>query len=267
MSKFLKNLTASNDDDDNTSQIPLTRNQMWMSIFGALTIVYLLWNIDALDFIVYPLRLFVTFVHEAGHSGMALLTGGKVIGFSVSGDGSGLATTAGGSRALILPAGYLGAAFFGAILFYTVNSFRRPRTIAIIIGVILLFFTVSFASVSPSGEYFAMVVGVGMGLLLLGMGWKLNRSVNLLILNVLAIMTSLNAVLDLVSLVDHADICTRDVCNDAAAFSEEVAGLPAEVWAFIWAGIAVMMVGVAVYYSLLRPSLNNATKALEDNNA
>lgn len=263
LSNFLKKFPKLN-NNNSSQQSPLSRSRVWMSILGALAIVYLLWNIDALDFIVYPLRLFVTYVHEAGHSSMALLTGGKVIEFSVSGDGSGLATTAGGTRALILPAGYLGAAFFGAILFFLVNTFRRPRTLAIGIGIILLFFTVSFSGVSPSGEYFALVVGIGMGLLLIGMGWKLNRQVNLLILNVLAIMTSLNAVLDLVSLVNNADICNDRVCNDAAAFSDEVVGLPAEVWAFVWAGIAVLMIGTAVYYSLIRPPLNNAHKALDD---
>ena len=33
----------------------------------AFVIVLVLWNIPALDFILYPFRLFVTFVHEAGH--------------------------------------------------------------------------------------------------------------------------------------------------------------------------------------------------------
>ena len=257
------------DDDKQVKQknddiSPITRSRVWVTIFGALAIVYLLWNIPAFDFIVYPLRLFVTYVHEAGHSAMALLSGGDVVGFSVSSDGSGLARTIGGSRALILPAGYLGAAFFGACLFYAVNTLRRPRTIGIVIGVIMAFFTLSFASVDASGAPLAMLIGLGMSAVLIGMGWKLNRQINLLVLNVLAIMTSLNAVLDLFFLVNNADIgAGQGVRNDAAAFSADVIGLPAAVWAFVWAGIAIAMIGAAVYYSLIRPTLNDAVKDTE----
>ena len=266
------NWLASDDDNQvkqkSDAKTPITRSRVWVTMFGALAIVYLLWNIPALDFIVYPLRLFVTYVHEAGHSSMALLSGGKVVGFSVSSDGSGLARTIGGTRALILLAGYLGAAFFGACLFYIVNTFRRPRSISIVIGVMMVFFTLSFASVDASGAPFAMLIGLGMSAVLIGMGWKLNRQINLLVLNVLAIMTSLNAVLDLFFLVNNADVgAGQGVRNDAAAFSEVVnvlgIGLPAAVWAFVWAGIAIAMIGAAVYYSLIRPTLNDAVKDAE----
>lgn len=231
---------------------------VWTMTLAALGVVYLLWNVAALDFLVYPLRLFVTYIHEAGHSLMALLTGGRVIGFSVSPDGSGLATTAGGSRALILPAGYLGAAFFGAALFYLVNTLRRPRFLAIIIGVGMVVFTLMYASLDASGAPVAFIVGILGGAALIGMGWKLNRTINMLVLNVLAIMTGLNAILDLWLIVRFSNLRSSDglVRNDALAFSEEITPLiPPVVIALIWALIAVLMLGAAVYYALLRPAL------------
>ncbi|HEX2619235.1 MAG TPA: M50 family metallopeptidase, partial [Phototrophicaceae bacterium] len=114
------------------------RRQALFLAMIALGVVYLLWNIPALDGLIYPFRLFVSYVHEAGHSVTAIITGGSVIGFTISPDGSGVATTVGGTRALILPAGYLGAALFGAILFYLVNTVRYTRFIAVVIGAGLL---------------------------------------------------------------------------------------------------------------------------------
>lgn len=222
----------------------------------ALLIVYLLWNIPALEFIVVPLRLFVTYVHEAGHSLMAMLTGGRVIQFVVSPNGSGLATTAGGTRALILPAGYLGAAFFGAALFYLANRFPQwVRQMAFVLGAAMLTFTILFARPDEGGAATAILVGGLMGLALMAMAWKANPLVNLLVLDVLAAMTALNAVLDVWLLVRYADSASRGiVTNDAAAFSRDIMPiLPPAVIAFIWAGIAILMMGVAIWYTIIRP--------------
>jgi hypothetical protein len=236
----------------------LTRQRALMLTFTALVIVYLIWNVAALAPLAYPFRLFVTYVHEAGHSLMALLSGGKVVEFNVSPDGTGLARTVGGSRALILPAGYLGAAFFGAVLFFLVNTTRRTRTLSIVLGIGLVLLTIAYARPGDDGAWTAIIIGLLMGLALIGTGWRFSSELNLLVLSVLAIMTALNAVLDITLLVRYADLemVTKNgiVRNDAAAFHAEVASfLPASAWALLWAAIAVLMIGTSVYYSVLRP--------------
>src|SRR5690606_1088256 len=72
----------------------------------ALVVVFILWNIPQLSLLLFPFRLFVTFVHEAGHGLAAILTGGRFLSFTILPNGAGFATTAGGSAALILSAGY-----------------------------------------------------------------------------------------------------------------------------------------------------------------
>lgn len=247
----------------------MSRGRMLTITMFAAIIAYLLWNVDALSPLMYPFRLFVTYVHEAGHSLMALLTGGKVLGFTVSSNGSGLATTAGGSRALILPAGYLGAAFFGTVLFFILNTRPYARTISIILGVGLIVFTLMYARPDQDGAPIALLVGFLAGCGLVGLGWKVGKEVNLLVLNVLAIITALNAVLDIVYLTKITrvtdTICDRrgGAINDAAAFTCDVArGIPPVVWAFLWAGIALAMMGAALYYSLIRPMLQEADKLI-----
>src|SRR5262245_39011754 len=131
------------------SQLDPYRQRALTTALLAFVIVFILWNVPQLDFILYPVRLFVTFIHESGHALAALLSGGRVAGLTGFPDGSGVTTTFGGSRWLILPAGYLGAALFGAVLFYIANTVPYPKTIslvlAILVGAITLLYTSFFS--------------------------------------------------------------------------------------------------------------------------
>ena len=221
----------------------------------AFVAVFLLWNNRDLELILYPLRLFVTFVHEAGHAVAALISGGQVQEFTVSANGSGYAVTAGGNRALIIPAGYLGAALFGSLLFLLSN--RAPRWLsglAIVIGAFMIGITAIFARPDASGSPIAMFIGIGFGLVILLLGAKAPLFINQFALSTLAVMTALEAVLDLWYLVGNSDIGQGDIRNDAAAFSQEITPLlPPSVIALIWAAVAIAMLGAAIYYGTIKP--------------
>lgn len=226
------------------------RRNALLTSFAAFALVFVLWNLEAVSFLLYPLRLFVTFVHESGHGLAAILTGGALNSFVVNSNGSGYALTSGGSLAVILPAGYLGAAFFGALLFYLANTVRYTRTIAFALGVGLVVMTLLYTWSS----LLALVVGLVSGGLLCLLGWKGGRVLNLLVLNTLAVATALNAVLDLVGLLGNTDASLGAVRNDAAAFSAAVAPfVPPVVWVVLWVGIAVLALGAALYYSIIHP--------------
>ncbi len=215
----------------------------------AAVVVFILWNIPQLDFLLYPFRLFVTYVHESGHGTAALISGGRFMGFEIFGNGSGQAITAGGSRLLILPAGYLGAALFGAILFYLNNRFHRSRILAVALGIGLIIYSILFGHIA----ILSLIVGIVFGLGLVGLGWKANEYVNSFLLNILAILTGLNSVLDVYLLVGNSGASLGDVRNDAAAFSADVFPLPAAFWALLWSLIAIIMLSIAVWYGVVRP--------------
>jgi hypothetical protein len=222
----------------------------------ASVVLYIMWNTPGLGLVMAPLRLFVTYVHEAGHGLGAILTGGRVIGFLVSPDGSGLATTAGGNRAVVISAGYLGAALFGSGLFYLANRFSRfDRAIAIALGIFMIVFTVNFARPDENGAITAIALGWGFGLALIGLGWKAPRLVTLLVLDILAISTALNAVLDVWFLVNFIDASRGTISNDAVAFSRQITGglVPATVVAGSWVLIAVLMFGASVWHGVWKP--------------
>lgn len=215
-----------------------------------IVIVYIIWNIPQLSFILYPLSLFNTYVHESGHAIAALLTGGDVGNFSVSFDTSGVTQTAGGWRWLILPAGYLGSGLFGSLLFYTVNRFPRLiNSISVALGVAMAAFTVIF-----SRDPLALMIGVFMGMGLLGLGLKSHPFFTMLLLNVLAVSTALNAFFDLRYLMGATDASNGPVLNDVASFARNVTPfIPPFLIALLWAGIALIMFALALYYGAWKP--------------
>ena len=68
--------------------------------------------------LLYPVTLFVTFLHEFGHALGAIVTGGHVNALQVNPNGSGFTKTVGGNPGIILMGGYIGSAIFGNLLFY-----------------------------------------------------------------------------------------------------------------------------------------------------
>jgi hypothetical protein len=208
------------------------------------------WNIPQLGFILYPVRLFVTFVHEAGHGLAAVLTGGQIHGLEVFPSGAGIATTSGGLRWVILPAGYLGAALFGALLFVAANRLHHPRVIAGALAAAVGFIAVAYTGFFST----AFLVGLGMAAALGVLAWRAHDDLILIVLNWLAVVCALNAVFDLFSLIGNSDAGLGGVRNDAAAFSALYAPfIPAAVWALLWAAIALVLMAWAVWVGVVAP--------------
>jgi hypothetical protein len=228
-------------------EIPFFRRNAVLIAVAAGVLVFILWNIPQLSFILYPVRLFVTFIHEVGHSLMAEFTGGRVIEFTVFGNGTGVATTQGGNRLLILPAGYLGTAFFGSLLFFITNRVPIPRKISLAIGTLIILIALFLHATGM-----ALLIGLLTGVALIFLGLKAGVYANVLVLNVLAILTGLNAVLDLLYLVRVSNAALGNVQNDAAAFAA-LTPIPTVIWAIIWALLAIFMLGSAIWYSVVRP--------------
>src|SRR5205814_9881083 len=83
-----------------------------MTLLLAAVLSIALWFIPLAEILSYPFRIFVTFIHEAGHAIAALLTGNSVQSLSVAMTGSGETyTTQGGvmSQMIGSSAGYVGA--------------------------------------------------------------------------------------------------------------------------------------------------------------
>ncbi len=68
------------------------------------------------NYIIYPINLLVTFMHEFGHAFFAIITGGNVEALQVNSDWSWITTTSWWMRIFVLMWGYIGSALFWNVL-------------------------------------------------------------------------------------------------------------------------------------------------------
>lgn len=225
--------------------------------------IFVLWNNPAFAAVIYPFRMFINNIH-GGMSALAIqMTGGAVESFTLSPVGSYLIEYRGGSEALIFPAGYLGSAVLGAVMFFLVN--RAPqlvRGMAVITGLFTVAFTAMFIRPNETGDWTAIIICIGLGIALVLAGWRArgdinqlrsSRSLLQLLMNALSMMIALHVLLDLNYLLNAPAMSGDAITNPAAAFAEEVMpNLSPAVVAFTWTAFAIAILGGAVYFSLIK---------------
>lgn len=109
--------------------------EIWfLSLFGGyLVINFLLWRTAILK----PMKLIAVFVHEMSHATACWWTGGKVNAIEVYNNEGGVTKYEGGNRCIIIPAGYLGCAFWGMV-FVVLSANRVASTVSASIFVLAL---------------------------------------------------------------------------------------------------------------------------------
>ncbi len=240
-----------------------------MLLLIATVITIALWFIPFADYLVYPIRLFVTFIHEGSHALASLLTGSSVQSLTVSTDGSGMVYSLPSnwfSALLISSAGYLGTTAFGVLLLVLVRRAYSARIVlvgsAIFVGVMTLF----FGFLAPLWNIFSVQVGFGSvaftvisGLLLtaglLAIAKFASPKLARFTMSFLAVQCILNAFSDLKTLfLINAPLVGSDMQTDATNMAAAT-GLPAIVWVFIWIGISMLMISIGLrFYAISQKS-------------
>jgi Peptidase M50B-like len=200
-------------------------------IIGLVALVF--WN----SALVYPLRVFVVFLHEISHGLAAALTGGRIVAIGLTFDEGGVCITQGGSRFLILNAGYLGSLFWGALFLVLSARTRASREITGVVGVFVLVVTLLYVR-----SFFGFVYGLLAGAALALAAVKLPRDVVDDLLQGIGVVSCLYAVWDVLS-----DVVTRDVPGSDASALGRLTGIPGVLW-----GIAWTLVSLAVVFFALR---------------
>ena len=116
------------------------------------------WYIPLVGYVVYPLRLFATFIHEGGHALATILTGNSVQSLTVSPDGSGEVYSLGSgllSGLLVSSAGYLGTTVFGAGLLAWIRYGFSSRIALYVSAGFVAVMTVIFGFLAPVWNLFA----------------------------------------------------------------------------------------------------------------
>ncbi len=232
--------------------------QKTLSLIGlaGLTTV-LLAIIPLMGWINYPFRLLITIVHELGHGLTALFTGGEFIRFVVFTDGSGLAYTTSGWRFLIIPAGYLGVALFGALLIMLGRSPRWSRIAMGVIGVAMMLLSLRYGVPSIFTAQFAgglltTISGLIFGTIFLAVAIKATPSWIIFLLHVVVIKAGLTAFSDIFMVIGLSTHILGETASDAHSMAE-LTYIPAIIWALIWALMAVVIIGGAIWITWIAP--------------
>ncbi len=213
------------------------------------------WYMPFVGYIVYPLQLFATFIHEGSHALATLITGNTVLSLTVSPDASGVvwSKSSGFSALLISSAGYLGATAFGTVLLvwmrYRFSSRLGLCLSAGFVGVMTLIFgflapfwnlleNVTFGSV-----VFTVLSGVVLTIGLAGIAKFASIRWANFAMAFLAVQCLLNAFF---SLKDLFFISTMTNQSSDAANMAAATGVPSFVWVVVWIGISLVMITVGI---------------------
>jgi hypothetical protein len=210
-----------------------------------------LWFLPYAEFLAYPFRIFVTFIHEGGHALAAFVTGNSVRSLTVSADGSGLvySTDVGlFSSLFISSAGYLGAMTFGAMLLLLIRRTVAARYVLVGSGVLILALTVFFGFLAPVWNWtlpglFTLVAGVALPLGLFAAARYASPKVATFLVSFLAVQCVLNAVFDLKNLLFASAL--TDAHTDAVNM-EAITGVPSIFWGLFWFVLAFVIVSLAL---------------------
>ena len=219
-----------------------------------------------LNLLNYPFRLLLTIVHELGHGLAALLTGGRFIGFVVYPNGAGLATTAGGWRLVVIPAGYLGTALFGAALILLGRSHRWARTAMAVIGGLMLLLSLRYGipgifTIGLVSGVLTLISGVIFGAFFLWVALKASPGWIIFLLHLIAIEAALTAFSDLLVAIGLSTRFFYAPANDAKSMAE-LTFIPAIVWAVLWVVIALALIGGAIWVTWLAPAKEESSPEL-----
>ncbi len=227
------------------------------------------WVVPTAAYVLYPLQLFATFIHEGGHALAAFITGNAVQSLTVSPDGSGAvwSQSSGLSSLFISSAGYLGTTAFGVILLAWMRRGYSSRIGLASAGVFVGLMTFVFGFLAPFYNFlvnvtfgsilFTVFSGTVLAAALLAIAKFASMKWANFALAFLAVQCLLNAFFSLRDLyvISATSAHPSDAANMAA-----VTGIPAIVWAVAWIAVSLVMVMVGMrMYAVGRKRLKGDT--------
>jgi Peptidase M50B-like len=219
-----------------------------MTLLIAATISVVLWFIPFAEFLTYPFRIFVTFIHEGGHALAALLTGNSVASLSVATNASGETYTSQGgliSQVFISSAGYLGSMAFGALLLILIRKAVAARIVLLSCGIFIFALTMIFGFIKPlfwmsawSGIPFTLFAGLFISVGLVLIARFASAKVATFFVSFLAVQCVLNALFDLKTVLFLSNPFGPAVPTDAVNMANAT-HIPAIFWTVIWIAVAL----------------------------
>ncbi|MCI0337905.1 MAG: M50 family metallopeptidase [Acidobacteria bacterium] len=201
-------------------------------LIGASVLTLIIWSIPLAFMLVYPLRLFVTFIHEGGHAIAALLSFGSVERIVIFADASGATYTRGGFQLVVASAGYLASTAYGASLLVLCRDGSRAKAVLTVTAAMILALTGLYAS-DPFSWFTGIILSIGLILIAIAASVRVAH----FFLSFLAVQCCLNALFDLRTLFLIS--ATTNTHSDAYTM-QQMTLIPAIIWAALWLVISIM---------------------------
>src|SRR5438067_4246680 len=216
--------------------VPAGTDLLYVAAAAVLAVV--LSHIPVLDVVVYPFKLFGTFVHEWSHAIVTVVTGGHVVGLRINPNLSGEEYSTGGWGLAISSAGYLGTAGAGAALLLA--PLRRVGPTLVAIGATVA--ALPCVGTLVEGATFTPATWVWTGVfaaVTLAVGRRGTPRLARLFQQFLAVELCLTA-LDALRSLDWLALSAPGVATDATT-AAGATHLRALVWAVLWSitGVAI----------------------------
>jgi hypothetical protein len=218
----------------------------------ALIASLLLWNLPFGGVLLYPFKLFATWLHEMSHGLVMLLSGAGFSHLEIFRDTSGIAYAENGvgglGRAAIASAGYTGAATLGGFLLVLGQSERRARRVLYALGAALAV-SLLFWVRNP----FGMTAVAIAALVCLVAGRFASERIALFAVNFVAAQSCINAVLDIRVLFRPQLVINGQVVGASDAHNMAAASFGTHwLWASIWLGWSFLCFYIALRVVYLR---------------
>lgn len=231
-----------------------------------------LWFIPFASYLVYPFKLFVTFIHEGGHALAAVITNSSVVSLTVSPDTSGMVLSAPETwlaSLIISSAGYLGATLFGALLLLLIRKGTQARIVLAGTAVYILALTTIFGLFLPTLNFaraevnlFGMAFTVSTGFLLAAglilIARYASAKVASFFLSFLAVQCVLNALFDLKTVLSYS---LSPVHTDAVNMYNAT-GIPSPVWVITWIGVSIVIFSIVLRLYAVSKTRSNSQQDL-----
>lgn len=202
------------------------RLQLIAALAAYLIALWVLWP----TIFIYPLKIFVVFLHELSHALAAAATGGQIASINLDPREGGATWVRGGNRFITLSAGYLGSLLWGLLLLAIARSRpRAARTVVQALGVLMILVTIGYVR-----GWFGMVFGMLFGIALFAAGRRLRPQAAAAVLSVLGVTSAVYALLDI-----RSDILLQPGAPSDAAMLAQLTGIPAILWGLLWGAIAL----------------------------
>ncbi len=174
-----------------------------------------------------PFTWIMTFFHEISHGIGALLTGGSVEKINLHLTGSGLCYTTGGSRFVVLQAGYIGAVIWGIVIYEMADEISHKSTsrLAIFLAGLVAISALLYGRDVITWIIMLAILGLFVSIVKLQETYLMKLS-----LKFIGIYVLLDAVRAPLHLIDGRNF------GDGAKLSD-LTGIPEILWVLLWLAI------------------------------